>query len=170
MTNIVRQIPLKGSDRYLELVRPESGEWELRENDGGKIRPLNSYENRFVNSTYAAVWNGRTVHLLEQQVAIEKKVNDCLGRMVDERLAAVDKVASLAGLAVQNHDVSEYDLGLANGLLMALSTLRGNEYTALTRPTFWRGVKPTLREHYREYRKTEKPIPAAFLAFFKWAD
>lgn len=64
-------------------------------------------------------------------------------------------------------DQSAYDHGLANGLLMALSVLKGGEFTAVPHPGVYKDELETWAGRYRLARsKGNWPFSAALLALF----
>lgn len=88
--------------------------------------------------------------------------------------AAVAEMAvrldSLANFAARNADMSAYDLGLANGLLLATQACRSEDLKPLTAPDVWRSDK-TLRGAYRRQRKDflRNPPVAAVAALIAWS-
>lgn len=75
-------------------------------------------------------------------------------------------LASVAASSLKHAERSPYDLGLANGLLLALSTLNGAEYSPLPSPPVYREELCTWGGRYRWLRmmKGAGRLRAAWLA------
>lgn len=100
---------------------------------------------------------------------------DLVGKLkqTEARLAELD--AEITGIeqglarvtteAAKRYDVGPYELGLANGLLLALATLRGGTFAPIPSPAVWRDEQRTLRGRFKAWRqKGEGRLASACLA------
>jgi hypothetical protein len=142
--------PTDGSppDNWFLLAGP-TGRWSIRAPRGGLLsalpQPLTEREHRILQSV---------VDHYASQHADPVTASALVS-------SALEQVAPGAAL---NASSSPYDHGLANGLLMALATLKGVEFSPVPHPAVYACELGTWGGRYRWFRSTCSPLRAAWFA------